>query len=560
LTNAPHETYTIFRDESFSIDEEQIPPPEVGEAYSDYLIRIVEEEDATALNYNSTLMESSLFPNAVPGRDSGWFVYNNANTSAVKVTNSLPDPITIIKRDAENPSKVLTGVEFDLHKVSLDADGTPNYGSTQLLAGGLTTNQSGRIILNTPGNQQLEKGLLYKLVEQGSSGKDIYFWMTDSLLPKVRKVYQLDAGGYEIEFNARDSDGKLITSAFGTEDGLTINIYNNVAPIAKSSIVVEKAINAAQEDFSDGDLNFLFKLEKLDGNGDVVEEWVKPATIASGSVSPPVEFDGLDVGFKYRISELKSIRYEVEEIEIALGTYDTLENENTSLNNSDNQPVILLGEEGLAPSVVQFDNDNVFDKRMSSSALKVNQVSMPVSEEGGNEIETTKPNVVEIEFIKVIRKRQQYAGLYDFIYFYERNQKNLFIIEGDSVDATGNVEHSEYANSRFVLLPTSISTHDFYGTTALACLTTYQPLGHSYAGAGLGPMLFAGGSGDLTCYYPNAETDYEGWLSMYSSQYFGGATEALTSTTSIQGDGDKKRYVVYRAEQSGSGEEWWKWE
>ncbi|MDR2420625.1 MAG: hypothetical protein LBD49_00785 [Oscillospiraceae bacterium] len=169
-------------------------------------------------------------------------------------------------------------------------------------------------------------------------------------------------------------------AAFKDCTGLVLFIFNTRVPAALS--VSATITDTTLYKTAHGDATFIFEVEKL-GSGDaVIATWADTATAADaeGTISASSKkFDGefkLEWGYKYKITELGNMRYEIAESGAASGSGAVI----IDLTAAENFPE-ADAETGAIEYAVNFQNTRTSDGYLSASAVKTN--AFTVTESGG---------------------------------------------------------------------------------------------------------------------------------------------------------------------------------
>jgi hypothetical protein len=188
----------------------------------------------------------------------------------------------------------------------------------------------------------------------------------------------------EITFTVAQIDGKAsprITNvegaAFADCTGLVLFIYNTRIPV---ELTVTKTVSGSISANAQGAPTFLFEVEKLDAEGVLVATWVDVVTVneSNGAASPEtfVAFD-LPWGWKYRVTELNSMRYKVaEESGVTVtGVSGTVSGSTATIDLTTANGATLT-DDGVCKITVAFKNERTSGQYLTSSAYALNKFSV----------------------------------------------------------------------------------------------------------------------------------------------------------------------------------------
>jgi hypothetical protein len=376
----------------------EIPPDEfaVGTALKIQVTETSGPASGGTTVYRSTLPTSGQDP---PNNQlvSPWYDAVYGYTGIIYCLNYLPDPVDVSKKDYEHPDVAIEGITFGLYKKGSD-------GAFTIEAADFETSNDGEFELNTD-EIALFPDSLYKLVELRDENTskyevlpDIYFETTAGLSPRIKRVYQLDGDEGEISLPDPLEDITLNSIeglfAFASEEGDLLNIYNKKKT---ASITVEKVIeNYSPDHYYKGDPIFLLKVEqKATSDGSVLNSWIKAVRFSSVADTQSVDFDHLEPGFFYTVSELKSIRYRTNSVTVSSES----QGNQGSVNGVSKTATIDLTRKtayeytGLNDYKVTFTNEEIFGGYMSDTDNAANLFSYPAEE-----ITPEAPKVVKVRF------------------------------------------------------------------------------------------------------------------------------------------------------------------
>jgi hypothetical protein len=356
------------------------PEPETDFKY------ITEFRSTHSAETSRTLSTSEDFP------ESPWYEFTYGQTGVILCLNYKVEPLTIKKFEYERPSSAIPNVTFELYKDEVK------------FGGDITTNADGEIALND--DLILEPNTVYTLREKRNSYtkqyeplSDITFKTTGGLSPKIEYVEQ---NGEKLAYSADDYDtlneineeGDLLFS-YATVNGENIHIYDKKI---KGGITVEKIVDGYEAgDHPKGDPIFLFKIEKKAAlDGQVITSWVESIQFDSSyaNETKTAVFDSLEPGFYYTVSELNSMRYDLQGVAVSGDGYSDEDDEASTATILLGR---LVGDEYVPASLnsakVTFTNIKNYDEYLSDAVAAVNRLHI------ANDIEPEAPKVVTVNFL-----------------------------------------------------------------------------------------------------------------------------------------------------------------
>jgi hypothetical protein len=281
---------------------------------------IEKDADDYSTAFTGDLQKVTPATNFINGKDTGWIYYPAVSAPAslsIFCHNSSKLPITIYKQEAGSKTPI-ADVKFELYKKSGSAY---NLVTLPDSVTSLVTDENGEIKINNPfiwkGAYALTDGeyILKEKPIQGYVGYD-----KDDPSKRLSISFSLKGGTYGTYPVVENGSGKITTvsgsgvQAEADETGLNLYVYNERGT---GSITVTKNLADKTENYetAHGKAIFIFEVKQYATTdtdfATPLNTWVQELEFDwEDSDENTVTFTGLPTGYKYRVEEVKSGRYD----------------------------------------------------------------------------------------------------------------------------------------------------------------------------------------------------------------------------------------------------------
>jgi hypothetical protein len=292
----------------------------------------------------STAYRGDGLDSVIQGRDSGWIWVNKPEenaTPSIFCFNSTHHPITVHKLEASADQTQLPGATFALYKKNA---GTP-------IKSNLISDENGVFVINDPNTWNPTE-------LQGMTAGTYVLKETDAPAGYTKGTdieFTLMTGSNTKDLVVSDVTGKLVGKS---GDGRNLYIYNK-PDVGSITVTKRMAEGTTDSTTAHGKVILLFTVEQFGLNDDIEAAapkatWAKELTYDWSNIENNKKvFDGLPLGYQYKVTELNPARYE-------------------TANNTEYTKVVNLTATSQEQTIM-FTNEKISEYYLSDTYVKLNE-------------------------------------------------------------------------------------------------------------------------------------------------------------------------------------------